>query len=33
MGVAVVLTVTSGLEFARDAVKQRRRAVADEQRI
>ena len=32
MGIAVVLTVTSGLEFARDAVRQRR-AVADEQRI
>ncbi len=28
MGVAVVLTITSGLEFARDAVKQRRAARA-----
>jgi CDP-diacylglycerol--glycerol-3-phosphate 3-phosphatidyltransferase len=26
MGVAVVLTITSGLEFAREAVKQRRAA-------
>jgi CDP-diacylglycerol--glycerol-3-phosphate 3-phosphatidyltransferase len=32
MGVAVVLTVTSGLEFARDAVRQRR-AVSDDQTV
>jgi hypothetical protein len=32
MGVAVVLTVTSGLEFVRDVVRHRR-AVVDGQRV